>query len=597
MAAAQPTTHLPAVPTVMVARRPRAAWLPSALVLLVQVGLAFALFAPAWAHPGGVLVGNQIDSGPHTWELNWTPFALSHGHNPLVSDWIGAPHGVNLAWSTPVALPGLLLWPVIALAGPVVAFNLLITLGPALTAFAGHVVLRRMVDSRLAAAAGGTLLGFSPYVLAHAAAGHSNLVSVATVPLLLLLLDEVVVRQRRSPLRLGVLLGALAAAQAYLAEEVLATEAVAAVAGLAVLWVVAGPQLRAVMARRSLRRLVQTVAVAAPVFLLVAGPLLWTQFLGPQHISGSIQPRGRYVVDLANLLVPTRLQAVAPAAATNLSDAFTGNLGEWTGYIGLPLLAFGAAITWWQRRRLAVRWAAGMAVVMTLLALGPKLHVAGHETPLSLPWRLLGHLPLLDNVLTARMTVYVFLAFAVLLACGVDALLRERRRALQAGGAALLALSAVALAPALPFPTRAAAAPAFFTSDAVRALPEGSVALVLPEVNQDAMLWQVLAGMRYRSVGGWFLGPDAQGHVQNGPVATPLSRAVADVEASGDILFLSPDDVARYRAELRADQVQTIVVTAAEPNAATVVQFFQRVTGTPPHDDGAGTLSWTGLRF
>lgn len=577
-------------------RRP--GWLPSAAVLLVQVGLAFALFAPAWAHASSTLVGNQIDSGPHAWLLNWTGFALGHGHNPLFSDWIGYPHGANLAWSTSLVVPGLLLWPIEALAGPIVSFDLWMTLAPALTAFAAYWALRRLVPgSRLAAAAGGTLFGFSPYVMAHESAGHTNLVLLAGVPLLVVLFDELVVRQRLSVVRLGVLLGGLAAVQAYVAEEIVATEAIAAACGLAVLWVVAGSTLRTALTRRALRRVAQGLLVAAPVFAVVAGPLLWTQFLGPQHITGSIQPRGRYVTDLANLVVPTRLQAVAPGAATGVSDGFTGNLGEWNGYLGVPLLLFAAAVAWWQRRRVLVRWAAATAVVMTVLSFGSTLHVAGHDTHISMPWRLLGHLPLLDNVLPSRMMAYAFLALGIVVACGVAAVVAESRcRPMRAaGGAALLGISAVALAPAVPFPTRAATVPAFFTSAAVQKLPEGAVAFVLPAVQQDSELWQLQAGMRFRMLGGWFLGPDAHGHVQQGPASTPLTRAVADVETSGDVILVDPAQIAAYRAELQRDHVDAIVVTPYEPNAHAIAQFFQILTNTPPRDDGAGTYYWTGL--
>jgi hypothetical protein len=562
---------------------------------VLQLGLAFALFAPAWSHASTTLVGNQIDSGPHAWQLNWTSFALGHGENPLFTHWIGYPRGVNLGWSTPVALPGLLLWPVVAAAGPIVAFDLWITLGVGLTAFATYLVLRRYCGSRLGAAAGGTLLGFSPYVLAHAAAGHTDLVPVLGVPVLLLLLDDVVVRQRHSPLRLGLLLGVLAGAQAYLAEEVLATEAVAAVAGLIVLAAVVEPSLRTLMARRAALRLARSLAVAAPVFLLLAGPLLWMQFAGPQHITGSVQPRGRYVTDLANLVVPTRLQAVAPSAATAVSDRFTGNLGEWNGYLGIPLLLGAAAVAWWQRRSPLVRWAAGMAVVMALLSMGPSLHVNGHDTGIPLPWRVLGHLPLLDNVLPGRMMLYTFVGLAIVVACGIAALRHSTgatRRSTQVAAAALGMAAVAALTPTLPFPHRPLAVPAFFTGEAVRAIPPGAVAEVLPAVQQDSMLWQLESGMRYRMPGGWFLGPDAHGHVQNGPQPTPLSRAVGDVEASGDIIDLTPQDIAGYRAELQADHVQAVVVTPYEPNATAVVEFFRIVAGTAPRDDGAGTFYW-----
>jgi hypothetical protein len=187
--------------------------------------------------------------------------------------------------------------------------------------------------------------------------------------------------------------------------------------------------------------------------------------------------------------------------------------------------------------------------------------------------------------------VYAFLACAVLVAVGVDAALQGHgARRVRVATALLLAAGAAALFPTLPFPSRAADVPQFFTTTAQRVVPQGSVAYVLPLVDKDLMLWQLRSGMRFRMVGGWFLGPDAHGHVEQGPAATPLSRAVADVEKSGDVIFLSDADLARYRQELRADHVRTVVVSPAEPNGAAVVEFFQRVTQTAPHDDGAGSV-------
>jgi hypothetical protein len=47
----------------------------------------------------------------YLWVLRWLPFAVSHGHNPLVTDYLNAPEGVNLMWNTSLVLPALLLAP------------------------------------------------------------------------------------------------------------------------------------------------------------------------------------------------------------------------------------------------------------------------------------------------------------------------------------------------------------------------------------------------------------------------------------------------------------------------------------------------------
>jgi len=566
-------------------------WTPSAAILAFYTGLAFALFAPVWAHANTVLIGNQVDSSPHTWFVAWAPFAITHGQNLLSTSWLGAPNGANIAWNTPVFALGLATWPVNAIAGPVVAFNLVMTLGPALTAFFTSLAIRRYVTSRWAAAIGGLLVGFSPYLIAHEAAGHSNQVTVLTVPLLLLLFDSLLVRQRRSPWLLGLFLGALAAVQVYITEEVLAGEAVMAVAGLLLLAVLAGRGRRTVITRR----LPPALLAAAPVFLLLTAPLLWTQFVGPQHLSGQVRASNKYVTDLANFVVPTRLQALAPHSA--LTQQFTGNLGEWTAYLGLPLIAAALAVTFWQWRRPLVRWAAAMAVVAAILSLGPSLHVAGHDTHLPLPWRLLGHLPLLNSALPARLTLYMFLAVGLLLAIGIDAILHSQPRALRALGAIGLALITATLAPALPLASRPTAIPPFFTSATVQQIPHGSTAYILPSVNPEVMLWQVASNWRFRMIGGWYLGPDSRGHVHDGPAPTPLSNLLTAIESTGILPPPDPSSLALYRTELARDNVRSIIVTPNEPHAPAVAQFFQLLTQTPPTDDHAGTLYWTDLSW
>jgi hypothetical protein len=573
-------------------RRSLPPWLPVVAVLLAHLALAFALFAPAWAHPTTTLIGDQLDSAPHAWLLAWPGYAIAHGHNPLFSDWIGAPTGANLAWSAQVTLPGLASSPIRAVSGPVVAFNLVMTLGPALTAFTAYLLARRFGLSHLAAALGSLVAGFTPYVTSHAAAGHANLVTVLGVPLLALLLDSIVVRQGRAPWLLGALLGLLAAAQAYTAEEVLATEAIAACVGLAALALVAGRVQRDLHVRRAARRLLRALAVAAPVALVLIAPLLWMQFLGPQRITGALQPQGVYVTDLANLVVPTQVQAIAPDRAQQVAAGFSGNSGEWSGYVGLPLLVLAGAVAVWQRHRLLVRWAAITAAAMAVLSLGPRLHIAGHVTAIPLPWRAVSGLPLLDSVLPGRLMLYVFVLLALLLAVFVDAL-RSHGIVVTAAGAALLTLVAISLAPRLPFPTQEPDVPRFFTTAAVQHIPDGATALILPSVTQQAMLWQAEAGMRFRMVGGWFFAPDAQGHVHDGPPSTPLSDAVTAIEAGAPQGPPLNDDTRNaYRDQLRRDGVTAIVVTPQEPNHAAVVEFFTQLAGTPPLSDGAGTDYW-----
>src|SRR5256885_15421551 len=86
-----------------------------------------------------------------------------------------------------------------------------------------------------------------------------------------------------------------------------------------------------------------------------------------------------------------------------------------------------------------------------------------------------------------------------------------------------------ALVPRQPFPTTGTSSPSFFTTDAVRQIPDGSVALVAPFAYDwrlaTPMLWQVQSGMRVRM-------PEGVAWI---PVAsdTPTPPALGDVMTAG----------------------------------------------------------------
>jgi hypothetical protein len=138
-------------------------WLPGRLrvpvqplFLLVFLGLALWLFAPAWSSPTTTtLSGGGGDPAIFLWFLRWVPFALEHGHDLLVAHHLNYPDGVSLMWNTSVFLPGLLLAPLTARFGPVLTFNVLLVLADGLSAWCAYLAIRRFVPGHLAAAAGG----------------------------------------------------------------------------------------------------------------------------------------------------------------------------------------------------------------------------------------------------------------------------------------------------------------------------------------------------------------------------------------------------------------------------------------------------------
>jgi len=94
------------------------------LALLAYALLALALFSSTWVDPAGSWIGSPKDPKLFIWYLGWIPHELARGHNPLFTDYLSYPDGVNLMWNTSMIFPALVLWPVTAAFGPVVAYNL-----------------------------------------------------------------------------------------------------------------------------------------------------------------------------------------------------------------------------------------------------------------------------------------------------------------------------------------------------------------------------------------------------------------------------------------------------------------------------------------
>lgn len=495
------------------------------------------------------------------------PFAIGHGLNPLLTDWIDYPQGVNLMWNTAAPLPALLVAPLTLTAGPVLAYNVLLTAGIALTAWSGELAAARFVSHRGTALIGGLLTGFSPYLTAHAL-GHLNLVIAFLPGLALVLLHDLWIARRLRWWVAGGLLGLAAAAQLLTGEEIVAATAVATAAGAGV-WLL-GRLLRPpgdrTLALPDRRHAALGLGVAAAVGLVLSAAPLAVQLFGPQRtlhpVPGAIAGN-----DLAGFIVPTTLQALHPVAVP-----VAGIFAEQNNYLGIPLLAALVAATWWLRRDRIAVWAAALALVLAVLALGPHLYVAGRRLPVVLPWRLVTPIPVVNDVLPNRLMLFVYLLAGILLAMAADRARAARRGVLVGAG---IAIALLPLWPTAAFPATPANTPAYFAGGVQRDLPSGAVALVTPYSQPDAMLWQAQSGLWFRMPEGYARVPGCGGLDTDFTPPGATSRALAGA---------GPADVAAIRQELAYWRVAEVIVGPGSPAGAAAL--FRSVTGDPGHHLG-----------
>jgi hypothetical protein len=105
--------------------------------LVLYAALAVAILARGvLAAPASRAVGDPgSDKTIFMWAFVWWPYALRHGHDPFVSHAVWVPDGIDLSWVTAVPGPSLLASPLTWAAGPVVTYNVLAVLAPALAAW------------------------------------------------------------------------------------------------------------------------------------------------------------------------------------------------------------------------------------------------------------------------------------------------------------------------------------------------------------------------------------------------------------------------------------------------------------------------------
>jgi len=114
--------------------------------LAVYLGLAAVLLGRGvLAAPGSTSLGDRgADKTIFMWSLVWWPHALAHGIDPFISRATWAPGGIDLSWVTAIPGPSMFAFPLTWMAGPIVTYNVLAILAPALAAWTAFLLARSL---------------------------------------------------------------------------------------------------------------------------------------------------------------------------------------------------------------------------------------------------------------------------------------------------------------------------------------------------------------------------------------------------------------------------------------------------------------------
>jgi hypothetical protein len=357
----------------------------------------------------------------HTWPLATGPGTLSRHDNAdaMLNEWIVAwvahqapraplqlfdanifhPEPRALAFSEHMTVQGLMGAPVFWLGGsPLLAYNLLVIAGLALSAWAMWLLLARWTGSTAAGAVAGTLVAFNAHTLTRLP--HLQALHLEFIPVVLFALDRLLVERR---VRDAVLLGTACALQGLTSNYLLVFTAVAAGVGVAVR---ANEWWRPAPARTA-----ALLGLAAAVTAALVAPFLYPYYLTQreQGLTRSLDEVARYSSTWRDYLSTAGRLHYAVWSHRFLE----GSTALFPGAVALALAIAGMAAKPGLKDP-RVRMAAAIGAAGVALSFGPAL--PGYAT-------LYRWLPLLQGVRgAARFGFLALVAVTVLAGLGVAAI-------------------------------------------------------------------------------------------------------------------------------------------------------------------------------
>lgn len=456
--------------------------------------LAIVVTWPVVLQPTELLVGHPgNDLWNHVWGYWWVGAELAQGRWPTQTTLLAFPDGGSLYFIDTVQ--ALISLPLQILSGPVIAYNMTVVFGLALSAFGAWLLAYQVSGCSVSAGVAMVIYGVSPHLLGQAYNGISETVCAGWLPIALWYLLRFMDRPTwRRAFVLGALMAmCLLTSWYYGLFAVLAT-------GVLVLWRGARqpfvqPWLRT-LGRLSVATVVGLVLTAPALTLfrssLDAPDALVTR--DPAFVQASLLYHN--ITDLAAFFHPTKIPS--PDLYTLYGEELL--IVIYLGWVGLALAL--AAFLFTRRHREFGPWV-WLGLFFFVFSLGPYLNMAGQMVEIDgrripLPFLpLFDVLPLFSRISHPfRFVVGVSLAISIVAASGTRHLLRNSSMRVRCSAVAVIICASLMeiywFSPAaLPIPTSEATVPAAYTEIAADPKEGGvlDLPMTLPNLERAVYVW------------------------------------------------------------------------------------------------------------
>ncbi|RME47716.1 MAG: hypothetical protein D6796_07355, partial [Caldilineae bacterium] len=420
-------------------------WQTHLLLLLAYTVLAIALTWPTAVHFTTHLPGDGSDDPSTAWNYWWLKYSLlNEPQNPLYTDRMFYPLGLNLAFYTLAPLNGVLAMPLLLDFGVVAASNLHVGFSLVLGGYGVFLLTRWLLHTafaaddraaRRSAALAGVFYAFASSKLFYVSLGQYTMASTHWIPFAVLFFLKM--HRRPADLRWPALCALFTVMQAW--SEMIYASFLVIFMGIYTLYrLLADPR------RRVLRPpFLRGAFLLAMLFTVGIAPILAAMFADLRAGEDFLVVRGGFAdvfsADVLGFFIPTMRHPLLGGLITRTGiTAYDKTQHIYLGYTLLALASVGFIA---HRRRAEARFWLAASLLFALLCLGPVIHINGVATGVPGPFVLLQHIPILKgNRYPSRYSVMLMLSLAPLAALGLTRLLRTRPAPLLAVAVAALFL-------------------------------------------------------------------------------------------------------------------------------------------------------------
>ena len=416
------------------------------LYLLVAVVFTYPLATKLGSHGFGF----DEDAPYHIWHNWWLKFSLFNlKQSPLWTDYIFHPQKIPLIYDANSFVFGSLTLPLQMFFSVLTASNVVFLISFALSGLAMYLLTRSLISNSLVSFLSGVIFAFSPYTLAQAMDGHTNLTTTWIIPLYTLCLIKSLDLDTKREKKFPVLGGLFAGLQLY-SDFTYTTFLLVETAFILAFFIFRLSSFKITSAVSVLKHSVKNLALIAMVATVMSLPLLAEVVRVSRtgfRVGSPLWVQNEWSADLkAYLWPPDRSTFFKALAYTPIRGTVEGTAFPGYTILTLVFLVIIGKLVKRPDRLLErgendkIRWTGGglwlfLSVGFFLLSLGPSLHYDGKfqfdfwglkNVVLPLPWLLLHKIPLVGEVQEpARLNPFLMLSLTVTVSLFLEQLTKK----------------------------------------------------------------------------------------------------------------------------------------------------------------------------